>query len=68
MLKKIKKGVKRVMKESSEIVKYMAKSLNSTKSRINIGILGVCCSIGLIVSAIVEDKRYSEVSDYVEEN
>ena len=70
MLKKIKKGVKRVMKETSDIVKYVVKSLSSRQSRLNAGIiiigLGVGLGGGLIVSAFArvdEEGKY-----YVEEN
>ena len=46
MLKKIKKGVKRVMKESVAVAKSVCKSLINTKTRTNAGFTIIAACLG----------------------
>ena len=77
MLKKIKKGVKRVMKETVIVAKSIANSLTNTRTRVNAGFAGIgigfgiaSASVFMILSAYLENggMLYKEENCYVEEN
>lgn len=55
MLKKIKRGAKKVMEKNIELGKAVIKGLTSTKNRTNIGIIGGLLCIGFVLSSYLEN-------------
>ncbi len=62
MLKKIKRGVKKIMEKGMELGKAMTRSLSSTRNRANVGIImigtcigGVITGVSFVISAYLEN-------------
>lgn len=61
MLKKIKKGVKRVMKESVAVAKSVCESLTNTRTRVNASFAGIGIGIGIAsISGLMMLSAYLE--------